>query len=279
MNIAVDIGNTCLKFGVFSPEQADEMVGFWRLPTDDTGWINERFVRNMTCEVFLTFKTGSLSKKKKEGAADTYPEPLHWRVAPTGNFPWQKLKKEILALRPKDTFKTITRKKIPLKVDVDSPEKVGLDRLLAAFAAVKKYGDAPMLVVDMGTAITADVVRNQTFCGGAIFPGLDALADTYPRISAKLPRIPYDAALSVGLDFPAGNTKGAVFSGIYWGTVGAIRQFYTMCSDRHETLLILTGGNAKIFLSGLSPMIPAERIRHHEALVLEGINLCTDAVR
>ena len=272
MNIAVDIGNTCVKFGVFPPDKENKIVGYWRLPSDETGWVNEVFLKTMTSMVFLTNRTRSLSQRK-EGEVKPYPDPLTWRIAQTGNFPVKKFKTEILAFRPKDTFRTVMRRQIPLKRDVDAPNQVGIDRLLAAYAAVKRYGDAPMLVVDVGTAITVDVVQNQTFCGGAILPGLNALAETYPRISPKLPRIGHDAAIKIGLNYPGGNTKSAVFTGIYWGTVGAIRQFYEMHPQKKDALLILTGGDAQFFLSGLIQMIPAWRIEHHDTLVLEGINL------
>jgi type III pantothenate kinase len=273
MNIAVDIGNSSVKFGSFSPDREDEIVGLWELPTVDTKWINEHFLKNITCPVFLMNRIRSMSQKE-EGEAEPYPQPLTWQIAQTGNFPLQRFKKEILALRPKDQFKTVTRKRIPLKIDVDSPEKVGIDRLLAASAAVKKYGDTPMLVVDMGTAITADIVYNQTFCGGVILPGLDALAETYPRISAKLPRITPDSMQNINFAFPARNTKNAVFSGLFWGTVAAIRHFYVMSPGKNDTLLVLTGGYANFFLPGLSSMIPSGQINHHKPLVLEGINQC-----
>jgi type III pantothenate kinase len=272
MNIAVDIGNTCLKFGVFAPDRNNEMVGHWRLPTNETGWINEVFLKNMTCVGFLTNKVNPPGQWAP-GMESPYSAPLTWRIAQTGTFPLKQFKAEMLALRPKDTFKTITRKQIPIERDVESPEQVGIDRLLAAYSAVQKYGDAPMVVVDVGSAITVDVIQNQTFCGGAILPGLTALSETYPRISAKLPRLGYDAMLKIGLEYPAGNTKSAVFNGIYWGTAGAIRHFYMMHPQKENVLLILTGGDAEFFLPALSVMIPAGHVLPHDTLVLEGINL------
>jgi pantothenate kinase type III len=272
MNIAVDIGNTCLKFGVFAPDKENELVGHWMMPTDETGWVNGTFLKNMTCVGMLTNKI-TPSDKWAPGMENPYPDPLTWKIAQTGSFPLKKFKTEILALRPKDVFKTVQRRQIPLKRDVDAPEQVGIDRLLAAYSAVKKYGDAPMLVVDVGTAITVDVVQNQTFCGGAILPGLTALSEAYPRISAKLPHIGHDAMIKIGLNYPGGNTKSAVFNGIYWGTIGAIRQFYQMYPHQERALLILTGGDAKFFLPALTQMVPKGHLLHHDTLVLEGINL------
>lgn len=272
MNIAVDIGNTCLKFGVFSPDKENKLVGFWRLPSGDTGWVNEVFLKNMTRFGMLTNRINPPGQWAP-GLENLYPVPLAWRIAQTGQFPLKKFKTTILAIRPKDTFKTVLWRQIPIKRNVDAPEQVGIDRLLAACAAVQRYGNAPMLVVDAGTAITVDVVRDGTFCGGAILPGLTALSETYPRMSAKLPCIGPDTTLKIEQGYPGGNTKSAVFNGIFWGTVGAIRQFYDMHPLKKEALLILTGGDAEFLLQGLTRVIPSERILHHDTLVLEGVNL------
>jgi len=245
MNIAVDIGNTRVKCGVFFSGKVGE-TRFLRIPPKG--------------KEFSELTTGC-------------PGPITWQIAQTGSFSWQELKAEILKIRPRDKFKIVTRRQIPLEIDVDFPQKVGIDRLLAAFAATEKYGDSPMLVVDAGSAITIDVVRDRTFCGGAILPGLVALSETYPKISEKLPlvRMPCEAPPI----YPGRNTKDAVHSGLYWGTIGAIRQFYEkVCTDKKNVLLILTGGDAPCLLRGLSQVIPARRTKHHEFLVLEGINRC-----
>jgi type III pantothenate kinase len=270
MIVAVDIGNTCLKCRIFLP---DEEGGFISVPIPPekvrrTGNSLHKnvslWLRSLTDERILT--------------PDVYSTAFTWRIAVTGRFPWQEFKAEILKIRPQDDFKRVVRQQIPLKIDVDVPEKVGIDRLLAAFAAIKRYGDLPMLIVDAGTAITVDVVQDQTFCGGAILPGLTALSATYPQISKKLPLV---AIPGVSTDtptkpsYPGKNTKEAIQSGLYWGIVGAIRQFYKMfCSNKRGVRLILTGGHAEYLLPGLAGAIPKRQIKHHEFLVLEGIHQC-----
>lgn len=69
---------------------------------------------------------------------------------------------------------------IPIETDVDEPEKVGVDRLLAALAAYRQVKGA-CIVVDAGTAVTIDAVSaDGVFQGGAIFPGLDLMALRWP---------------------------------------------------------------------------------------------------
>ncbi|MCA9129353.1 MAG: type III pantothenate kinase [Planctomycetales bacterium] len=49
---------------------------------------------------------------------------------------------------------------IPLKFSVEFPQQVGIDRLLAALAACRISRQRPMLVVQAGSAVTVDLVRN-----------------------------------------------------------------------------------------------------------------------
>ena len=253
MNIAVDIGNTNLKYGVLRSD-GEVSSHVLRLPSRKTRLDK----KNLHELLHLT-------------TANACSVPITWRIAQTGRFPWQSLRDEVLKIRPRDKFKTVTRKHIPLKIDVDSPDKVGIDRLLAAFAATKMYGNSSMLIVDAGSAITVDVVQDGTFCGGAILPGLTAMSETYPKISEKLPLVPvHPIAESV---YPGKNTEDAISNGIYWGTIGAIRQFYEMRFT--DAQLILTGGDAEYLHPGLARAIP-QRVVLSPNLVLEGIHWCFD---
>jgi type III pantothenate kinase len=263
MNTVVDIGNTRLKCGIFHPN-GDNEVNIVPLQCWQKG-------------IFLhPVLHWDLLSEAELLTADIYPDPFTWRIALTGSFPWEKMRTEILKVRPKDKFEIIVREQIPLKLAVDSPDKVGIDRLLAACAAVHKYGDSPMLIVDAGSAITVDVVQNRTFCGGAILPGLHALSKTYPQLSEKLPLVPIPVPKFTACpNYPGGNTQEAILNGLYWSTVGAIRQFYDMTFPKKGAgKLILTGGDADSLLPGLSQVVSSRRIKHHDMLVLEGINLC-----
>jgi type III pantothenate kinase len=262
MNIAVDIGNTCIKCGIFFPNGTRKVTSN---PLPKENQVNEEFVHDL-----IQWKT--LSELEMSS-------PFAWRVAQTGSFPWKKIQAEIRKKRPHDQFEILTHQQIPLKVDVDFPEKVGIDRLLFAYAAVKDFGSIPMLLVDAGTAITIDAVQNKTFCGGAILPGLHTLSATYPRISKKLPTLSIplmpEGAKSPLPVFPGKNTEDAIHCGFYWGTIGAIMQFTDMFFRRMEDVcLILAGGDSQYLLSGIANLISSHQIKHHKNLVLEGIHRC-----
>ena len=268
MNIAIDIGNTNVKCALFLPDGRYEVHAL----SADGLYDMEVLYRNLLCWDTLP---------NKRLTTDAYPDPISWRIAPTGRFPQQKLQVAIRRFRPQDKFAVVTRKHIPIKIAAKSPDKVGIDRLLAAYGATELYGDAPMLVIDAGSAITVDVVQNWTFCGGAILPGLDTLSKTYPTISDKLPtvqipRFPECEKIPPPV-FPGKSTEEAIHCGLYWGTIGAIMQFCGMFFRRTEDVrLILAGGDSQYLLPEIARLIPSQQITHCRDIVLEAINLCFD---
>lgn len=72
---------------------------------------------------------------------------------------------------------------------VDRPEEVGADRICNVVAAYKLYS-SPLVVVDMGTATTFDVVdKDGVFVGGSISPGVGLSAKSLFSNTSLLPEI------------------------------------------------------------------------------------------
>jgi type III pantothenate kinase len=109
---------------------------------------------------------------------------------------------------------------IPMATTLLRPDRAGSDRLLAAWAASTLHGN-PVIVVDLGTATTVDVVDGDGFfLGGAILPGLTLAADSLAEGTAKLSRIDIDLPdEAVGAD-----TATAIQSGVVIGHIGAVRE-------------------------------------------------------
>jgi type III pantothenate kinase len=154
---------------------------------------------------------------------------------------------------------------IPIRNDTTEPDRVGVDRLLAALAA---YGRArgPCIVVDFGTAITVNAVRaDGAFVGGAIFPGLAMMAQALWQRTAQLPEVPVpDAAPAVGR-----NTSEAIAAGLLHGTAGAVSNLIIVASE-------VVGSGAKIFLTGgdaarVAAFLPSDCRDISPDLVLEGL--------
>jgi type III pantothenate kinase len=133
---------------------------------------------------------------------------------------------------------------IPLPVQVDQPGHVGADRLVNAFAGSRLYGK-PVIVVDLGTATTFDVVDAQgAFVGGAIAPGIDLGAEALAARTALLPRV----ALELPAHAIGTSTVTAMQSGIVIGYIGLVRELVAtitaeLAGNRGpQPKVILTGG-------------------------------------
>lgn len=143
--------------------------------------------------------------------------------------------------------KVFTSKNIGLKIALDEPEKVGVDRLINAHAAMKKY-PLPLIVIDIGTAITFDIVSKKgEFIGGVIMPGFNLQFQALNLHTSKLPLISeYYSPKAIG-----GNTKEAILSGVIRGTISSIEGLIAQCESElgEKATVIATGGQCNVLSS------------------------------
>jgi len=136
---------------------------------------------------------------------------------------------------------------LPLTVSLSRPDKVGIDRLLDAVAANRMRADGePAIVVDLGSAITVDLIDAQgAFLGGAIMPGIGTSARAMHEFTDLLPLLEMSK-----LDEPppalGTATAEAMQAGLYWGAVGGVRELITRLSAElpRRPRVFLTGGAA-----------------------------------
>ena len=76
------------------------------------------------------------------------------------------------------------------------PEEIGQDRLANAIAAQQYYG-VPAIILDLGTAITLDIVSHAGYEGGIIAPGLSLMTRYLHEKTALLPKIDESDLLQV----------------------------------------------------------------------------------
>ena len=237
-DVVVDVGNSRIKWGRCADNRVTAMVS---LPHDDeTGW-NAQLV---------TWRIATGSTWALSGTQPAQRERLR---------AW-------LQSRKQKSHALDSHRQLPLAIDVESPDQVGLDRLLNAVAvnAVRGSGSAA-IIIDAGSAITVDYVDPASvFRGGAILPGLRLMAQALHDYTAKLPLI--DRFVFVPL--PAKNTEDAIRSGIVQAAVGGI-------DATVQTLLATTNGAIELFLGGgdadlLAPHL-ARSARVWPEMTLEGI--------
>lgn len=75
-----------------------------------------------------------------------------------------------------------------LELVYPKPEEIGEDRIANAIAAQELYS-APAIVIDMGTAVTFDIISSKGYEGGIIAPGLRVMTEYLHEQTALLPRL------------------------------------------------------------------------------------------
>ncbi len=130
----------------------------------------------------------------------------------------------------------------PFTVRVENPSAVGSDRLCAASGAVS-LGIEEAVIVDVGTAVTVDVLSLSGFEGGAIFPGRDALIRSLRDSTAALPRLEWQGDR---FSLPGKSTSKAIRAGICLGLAGAVSGLVKSSMDWFESAppVLITGGGA-----------------------------------
>jgi type III pantothenate kinase len=144
----------------------------------------------------------------------------------------------------------ISARAAPLPLGYDDPGELGADRVANALGAIDRYG-APVIVVDLGTATTMEVVSAAgELVGGAIAPGVGiALA----ALRHHAPHLPPVALTPPGDDDPvvATTTATALRSGVLWGA-GALVD--GLVGQAWRTVgpcpVVATGGGARVAAAG-----------------------------
>lgn len=172
--------------------------------------------------------------------------PAEWRIASVHRAAAELLESAIGASDLDVSIRFVTRHDVPMRVEVDHPDRVGIDRILSAFAARSQI-DKAIVVVDAGSAVTVDWVNQEGhFCGGAILPGIELQARALASGTDKLPAIEW--ASDCEIELPAKNTTDAIRSGILAGIsagVDGLIERYRMIAgvQESEVHVVLTGGD------------------------------------
>ena len=156
--------------------------------------------------------------------------------------------------------------KTGLNIQVDNPSQVGSDRIVIAVAALAEY-KAPLILMDLGTATTIEVVEpDNVYAGGVIFPGVRLSLDALTSRAAQLPGISLDKPRQV----IGKNTVDSMRSGMMYGTAAMIDGLVERIEAElgHQATLIATGGLAQF----ITPLCKREIILEKD-LLLKGLNI------
>ena len=138
-------------------------------------------------------------------------------------------------------IKSLDLKKM-IKINIKNFKQLGSDRIVNSIKG-KEFKNC--LIIDFGTATTFDIVKNGTYEGGVIAPGIKLSIKNLSQSTALLPIFDLkNQQKSYGK-----NTKDALNAGFIWGYEGLINNIiYKITNNwKMKYKIILTGGYANLF--------------------------------
>lgn len=214
LKLVVDIGNVRIKGGVF---EKDQLIYNFALPAFPfskdvfTSHIKEKAIHT----AFISSVNNQLEMHVKTSLAE-YAIPCDF----------------------------LNYAGLQLKLEVENPEEVGHDRIANAYGALSLFPLNDCIIVDIGSAITCDLVtKDGRYLGGMLYPGSELCAksltghtDTFPLVIADKP------ASALG-----NSVETHIQSGLYYGQLGAIERLIaelSMSSASPSSVKVIATGGA-----------------------------------
>ncbi len=248
MLLAIDIGNTNIVIGCIKD---DDIVFKARIATDRTRTSDQYGV-----EIKNMLEAFGVSREDIEDCIIASVVPPVFNSVQTG----------VLKVIGKQPMVVGPGLKTGLNIHVDIPSQVGSDLIVAAVAALAEY-PAPLVLIDLGTATTIEVIEpDNVFIGGLIFPGVMVSLDSLSSHAAQLPGISLDKPKKV----IGKNTVDCMRSGMMYGTAAMLDGLIDRIAEElgHESTIIATGGLAQFVI----PLCKHDIILEKE-LLLKGLNI------
>ncbi len=301
MLLTIDVGNTNMVFGLF---EGKNLVGSFRISTNATSTSDEIGMQILQYYHFLKIdpeKTSAViiasvvppamyslknairkylriqplvvGKDVDTGMVNHYNNPrevgVDRSVVPPAMYSLKNAIRKYLRIQPLVVGKDVDTGMVN---HYNNPREVGVDRLVNGVSAVARYGK-PLIIVDIGTAITFDAIdQSGAYLGGAIFPGIKVAMEALFMKASKLPRVDIAAT-----EYAIGRTTvQSMQSGAVRGYVGALTG---IIEDMKKEL----DGNVRVIATGGMGRMMAEHCPLIDEvdpnLTLDGLRMIYDQNR
>jgi type III pantothenate kinase len=247
MLLAIDVGNTNIKFGL---HDATGWRKTWRILTLDL--VTNEYIKPLG----QSFLMDGLAADAVDGVviASVVPE------ATQAMADWSERYLKLTPLLVDAGLET------SIHLRVDNPHSLGADRIANAVAAKTLFG-APVIVVDCGTATKWEAIDTEgTYLGGAIASGAGLGSSALAEAAALL----WEVALAVPPSGIGRSTVQAMQSGLFWGHVAMIEGMVARFGAElgmSQPRVIVTGGFATLFaqhtasIDKIAPMLTLDGLR------------------
>ncbi len=217
MNLALDIGNTRTKIGLFRGNELVEQA-IW---TDWTLGDLPAYANRAGVDRVILSSVAEPAEALRELLTD------HFDVL------------ELTHLTP-----------LPFENRYSTPQTLGKDRLAAVAGAHALFPGEHCLVIDFGTCIKYDVLSaDGVYHGGNIAPGARMRIRAMHHFTARLPEV----EMKMPEDSTGTSTETALQNGALLGAVLEVQGFIRLFEHKYGPLkVILTGGDAVFFKDRLT---------------------------
>ncbi len=157
-----------------------------------------------------------------------------------------------------------SRSLLPFKIEYDTPETLGPDRIAAVAGSYKLFPGSEILIIDAGTAITFDFLSADIYKGGNISPGLTMRFKALNEFTDKLPLLTIEDLFTN----PGRNTRDAILAGVITGVTYEINEYIrTFKNKLKDFKVILTGGDSELLKDKIN-----YQIIYKPDIVIDGLN-------
>ena len=226
MALAVDIGNTNIVLGCF---HGDTIHFVARIATE-----RNRTAEQYAAEIKSIIQLYDRDPKKVDGAIISSVVPPLTGV----------MKRAIEFVTGKTPMIVTPSMDSGVGIQIDEPNQLGADLLVAAAATVHRY-PLPQIIIDMGTATTFSVINKEgAFCGGSIMAGVGLSLNALTNGTAQLPAIDLTQPPKVC----GTNTVDCMSSGVIYGAASMVDGMIDRLEEelKEQCTVIATGGIAKL---------------------------------
>ena len=234
MNLIIDLGNTRIKYFVFNNNNEIDSTN---LNLDD--WEIE------------------LNK-----LLDKYPSISRCIISDVNGSITREIEK---FLSPLPYIYCSSELKLPFESRYKPFNQLGSDRIALITSSVIEYPKENILIIDLGTCITYDILTNNAIhLGGSISPGYLMRYKALNKFSGKLPLLePQMVFNAIGE-----NTEQAIHSGVTNGVISEVKETVNYYKKEYKFLkIILSGGDAQKLSKTLKNTIFA-----NENFLAKGLN-------
>ena len=220
MNLALDIGNSFLKAGIF---KNNNLINYYEF--------NREYYSNIKSILDKTPITHSIASNVSESNNKLI---------------------ELLSNKT-NLIKFNSSLKVPFKNCYQTKNTLGKDRIALVSNASKEYPKENVLLIFFWSCITFDFLNSKNeYLGGSISPGLSMRYKSLNSYTANLPLInPKEIDYFIGR-----NTEDSIHSGIINGIVGELNSAIDKYKSQFKEIrIILTGGDSKFLFNRIKNSI------------------------